>query len=70
MVKMLLPLRRVVPSLDIHAEKGHYVNQIFGHLKSQTLAGFHLSLKYSSTGVVFVCVITTTINKNNDNADL
>jgi hypothetical protein len=27
-------------------------------------------LKYSSTDVVFVCVITTTINKNNDNADL
>ena len=67
---MPLPLGRVMPGLDIHAEKGHHLNQIFGHLKKPDLSRFHLFLKCSSTDVVFVCVITTTINKNNDNADL
>lgn len=35
---MPLPLGRVMPGLDINAEKGHHLNQIFGHLKKPDLS--------------------------------
>lgn len=35
---MPLPLGRVTPGLDIHVEKGHHLNQIFGHLKKPDLS--------------------------------
>ena len=67
---MPLPLGGVMPGLDIHAEKGHHLNQIFGHLKKPDLSRVPSVLEVFEHRCFFVCVIRTTINKNNDNADL